>query len=103
MSQQAVVEVAQFRVKPGVTVEQVVQASDALMVDLQAAPGYASRELMVDEHGQWVDMVHWRSMAEALAAAEVFPTWPSAQPFMELLDMSSAKMLHLETVREYET
>jgi hypothetical protein len=56
------------------------------------------RELLRGDQGLWVDVVHWRSLSEALAAAEQFPTLPSAQVFGSLMDGESIRMMHLEQV-----
>ena len=50
------------------------------------------------EGGEWADLVHWRSRAEALAAMEHFPNLPGAQAFGALMDGENMRMLHLERV-----
>lgn len=42
--------------------------------------------------------MHWSSRDQALAAAEQFPTLPSAQAFGSLMDGESIRMMHLEQV-----
>jgi hypothetical protein len=46
-------------------------------------------------------VVHWRSMADALAAAEVFPTLPAAGPFVALIDERSMTMQHLHVAKQF--
>jgi len=58
-------------------------------------PGFLSRELLRGDDGLWVDLVHWRSKAEALAAAEAFGTMPEVAAFASMIDETQMTMLHL--------
>ena len=50
------------------------------------------------EGGRWVDVVWWRSMEDAKAAAERAMTSESCAPMFALIDMTSTLMLHGEHV-----
>ena len=101
MSERLVVEVVTFKLKAGVGEADFLQAADAVMSDLQAMSGYIDRELLKDAQGQWMDILHWQSMDEALAAAEALMTAPNAGPFIAMLDATSMAMYHLEQVQVY--
>lgn len=92
------VEIVQFRLKPGVEDMTFVAAAEAMLPDLRAVPGFVRRELLRGDENLWVDLVHWRSLSEALAAMDVMMTKPSAGPFMGALDESSIVMHHLQQV-----
>lgn len=92
------VEIVQFRLKPGVEDMTFVAAAAAMLPDLRAVPGFVRRELLRGDENLWVDLVHWRSLSEALAAMDVMMTKPSARPFMAALDESSIVMHHLQQV-----
>ena len=77
---------------------QFVPAAQATNQDLAGLPGFLDRELSMTEGGEWADLVHWRSRAEALAAMEHFPNLPGAQAFGALMDGENMRMLHLERV-----
>ena len=64
--------------------------------DLAGLPGFLGRELSMTEGGEWADLVHWRSRADALAAMAQFPNLPSAQAFGAQMDGEKMRMLHLE-------
>lgn len=96
-----VVEIVLFRLKEGIRREDFLQAADALMLDLRRMSGYIERELLSDASGQWVDLVRWRSLDEALAAAEQFNTLPSARPFSAMIEPPS-RMLHVQRLRHYD-
>lgn len=96
-----VVEIVLFRLKEGIRHEDFLQAADALMLDLRRISGYIKRELLCDASGQWVDLVYWRSLDEALAAAEQFNTLPSARPFNAMIEPPS-RMLHVQRLRHYD-
>ncbi len=96
-----VVEIVLFRLKEGIRHEDFLQAADALMLDLRRMSGYIKRELLCDASGQWVDLVYWRSLDEALAAAEQFNTLPGARPFNAMIEPPS-RMLHVQRLRHYD-
>ncbi|TGT40877.1 antibiotic biosynthesis monooxygenase, partial [Mesorhizobium sp. M8A.F.Ca.ET.167.01.1.1] len=62
-------EIVTFRLKPGT--EAGFVASNGLVSDwLARQPGFLSRHLGRREDGTWVDIVRWRSMEQARAAAD---------------------------------
>lgn len=97
-----IIELVLFTLKDGYAPKQFLEAANASMADLRTMPGFLSRELMKNEQGQWVDLIHWNSLEKALAAAAVFPQMESAQPFMEMIEHAQTRMMHLEQLRSYE-
>lgn len=91
-----ILEVVLFRAKAGVADEQVLHGSAQLQPWLEGAAGYLSRKLNKGEDGQWVDLVHWRTLAEAHQAAEQLMAEPSAAAFMAMIDPESITMLHVQ-------
>lgn len=100
MSMQTV-EIVQFRLKSGVDEGAFLAAAVAIQAAIARLPGFLTRELLKGEDGLWVDVVHWRSEAEALAAAEAFPTIPEMAPFVAMLDETAMTMLHLAQARSF--
>jgi hypothetical protein len=95
------VEVVQFKAKAGISDAQIRAVADALQRDVEGLPGYISRRLLKSEDGQWLDIVDWTGLDEALQAAEAIMARPSAQSFMELVEPASITMLHLAPVQVY--
>jgi hypothetical protein len=95
VSQQPVFEVVLFSLKPDAETEAFLAAAEAMMPDLRAMRGFVRRDLALGENGRWVDMVQWRTMEDAHAAAEAIMRVPSAMPFMGMIDETSITMLHL--------
>ena len=96
MSQQPILEVVLFRAKAGVSDDQVLQGSAQIQPWLAGAAGYLKREVSKGEDGQWVDLVHWRSLAEAQQAAEQLMAEPTAAAFMSMIEPESITMLHVQ-------
>lgn len=96
-----VIEMARARLSPGVDPQAFLQLSDDLLPTLQSLPGFIRRELWQMEDGEWVDILYWESLEDALNAAEIFPTFQGAQSLMEVLDLSTLTMQHLKQVRSY--
>ena len=96
-----IVEVVLFRAKTGVSDAQIRAVADALQRDVEEFPGFISRRLVKSEDGQWLDIVDWTGLDEALRAAEVIMAQPSAERIIELVEPESITMLHLAPVRVY--
>jgi hypothetical protein len=101
MNNQSVVEIVTFKLKAGASEQDFLQAANAIQTDLQTMSGYMSRELLKDEHDGWIDLIHWQSMEQALAAAEAMITLPGVGLFITMIDETSMTMRHLHQIRNY--
>ncbi|MBM3506564.1 MAG: hypothetical protein FJX64_02355 [Alphaproteobacteria bacterium] len=88
MQQDAVIEWAPFRTKPGVTAEAVIAAADEVQKDFLAhQPGFVSRELLRGGDGEWTDLVVWESRAAVDAAMQKVADDPVCGRYFSLMDM----------------
>jgi hypothetical protein len=94
-------EIVIYRLKADVDGNQFVEISDQATDWLRNRPGYLGRELLEDDSGQWVDLVRWATMKDALAAASAFMEVPQAA-FMAPVEPESITMLHPRRVVRYE-
>jgi hypothetical protein len=66
---------------------------------LAARPGFIRRTLVgPDAEGRYTDIVHWRTMTDANAAAELIMKEPSAGAFMALIDGPTVRLSHVPIV-----
>jgi hypothetical protein len=92
-----VLELVVFKLAPGVSGEQFVAAADGLSTWVSRQPGFISRELSHDAEGdRWIEVVWWKTMADAKAAAELAMTSESCAPMFALIDTKSILMVHAE-------
>lgn len=94
------VEIVQFRLRPGVEEGAFLSAVEESQAAIARLPGFISREVLRSD-GLWVDVVHWRSEGEALAAAEAFPGMPEVTALVMMIDATQMTMLHLAQARAY--
>jgi quinol monooxygenase YgiN len=94
-------EIVLYRLKPDTNRDRFLAISAQATAWLQQQPGYLGRELLADD-GQWVDLVQWASMDDALAAANAFMDVPEAAAFMALVDPDSVRMLHPGRIVTYD-
>jgi hypothetical protein len=90
------IELVQFRLVPGTEPAAFLAAAAQTRPAITKLPGFIKRELLHNDDGLWFDLVHWRSKAEALAAADVFGTLPEVGAFASMIDMTQMKLYHLE-------
>src|SRR5687767_7168202 len=90
-----VLELVVFKVKEGVTREQFLGTVDAVSTWVRAQPGFLSRDLSYSAtEDRWIEVVWWRSLSEAEAAAEVAMSSTSCAPMFALIDRDSTLFLH---------
>lgn len=102
-----VVEWAPFRVRPGVTTEALIAASDQLHADFLARqPGFVARELLRGPDEQWTDLVFWENRATAAAAMQRVADSPACGRYFALMEVADhgdggASALLLGRVKRY--
>ena len=87
-------EIVIYRLKAEAHRDQFLEVSARATEWLRNRPGYLGRELLEDESGQWVDLVRWTTMEDALAAASAFMEVPEAAAFMDAVEPESITMVH---------
>ena len=94
-----VLELVVFTLRAGASREELLGTVDAVSSWIAAQPGFVSRSLVEDrEGGRWIDVVWWRSMAEAQDAGARAMSSASCAPMFGLIDMESTVMVHGELV-----
>lgn len=93
-----VVEVVLCRTKAHVSEAQMIEAARMAKKEMDTLPGLISRELLLNDEGQWVDIVHWESMEHAQQALQLVADKPKIQHMFSLIDESQMQMLHLHPV-----
>jgi hypothetical protein len=92
-----VLELVVFKLSDGATREDLLATVDAVSEWAKSQPGFISRELSYDaESNRWIDVVWWRTMGDARAAAELALTSESCTPMFALIDEESTLMVHGE-------
>ena len=96
-----VLEIALFRVRAGVTDEQVLAVSAALQQELLPLEGYLGRQLGKTADGQWADVVRWTSQEAAQRAAQALESRACLQEFARIEAPGSEQILYLQPVKAY--
>ncbi|MBI4044965.1 MAG: hypothetical protein HY392_04620 [Candidatus Diapherotrites archaeon] len=97
-----IVEIAQFKTKPGVSDAGLLTASKKAQDGyLSRCKGFVSRELLKSGDGTWLDIVHFETAKDAENAAENFAKDPNAKEFENAIDASTAKMMHFKVAKKY--
>lgn len=88
-----VIEVVTLTLKSGVSYAQFAPVDKAVGSEHVARqPGFISRESAAGKNGEWLVIVHWRSVADADASMAGFPSAPAAQKFVSLIDPATMVM-----------
>lgn len=89
----AVIEIATFKLKQGVTADEFRPLDKAVESQLVAKqPGFISRESAAGDNGEWLVVVHWRSVEDAEASMASFSGAPAAEQFMSKIDANTMSM-----------
>jgi|SRR5882724_8445965 len=92
------IEVVIFKAKSGTPDSQLRAAATVVTAILKEMAGFISRELGVSEDGQYIDVVHWKDLASAKAAAEKATSIPECGEFFGLIDQSQMQFMHFSKV-----
>ncbi|KFF44211.1 hypothetical protein JH25_10635 [Pseudomonas sp. BRG-100] len=88
-----VIEVVALTLKSGVSYAQFAPVDKAVESEHVAhQPGFISRESAAGKNGEWLVIVHWRSVADADASMASFSSAPAAQKFVSLIDPATMVM-----------
>lgn len=83
------VELATIRLKPGIGEAELVAASDIFQHYLRGIDGFLRRELLHLGSGEYADLVHWRSAADAEAMMEKAASSPECLAYFSMMDMEN--------------
>ena len=92
------IEVVIFKAKPGVSDSQLQTAALAVTSLLKEMSGFISREFGTSEDGKYIDIVHWRDILSAKAAAEKVMSIPKCGEFFGLIDQNQMQFMHFSKV-----
>ncbi len=88
-------ELVVFRLNEGVSREELLSTAHAVSGWISEQPGFISRDLLYDSAaGHWIEVVWWRTLHDARAAAELAVTSESCRPMFALIDTASSLMAH---------
>lgn len=92
------IEVVIFKAKNGISDNQLRTAALAVTPILKKMPGFINREFGVSEDGQYIDIVRWKDLPSAKAAAEKVMSIPKCGEFFGLIDQSQMQFMHFDKV-----
>lgn len=85
-----IVEWAPIKLAAGKTEQELLAASNAFQKGFLASqPGFLRRELVRKAEGQYVDIVHWRSEADARAIMDKIADSPACAQYFSVMDMGA--------------
>ncbi len=83
-----IVEMAPFKLAAGKSEQDLLLAWTTFQKDFLAEqPGFLRRELVKKPDGDYLDIVHWRSEADALAIMAKIEDSPACAMFFSVMDM----------------
>lgn len=89
----AIIEWAPIKLAAGRSEQELLAASDAFQRDfLSAQPGFLRRELVRKSARDYVDIVHWRSEADAKAIMDKVQGSPACATYFSVMDMGDAEL-----------
>jgi heme-degrading monooxygenase HmoA len=98
MADDKVLELVVYKVKEGTSREEFLTMSSTVSEWIRTQPGFISRDLLyAADQDMWVDVIYWKTLAEAHAAAAAAESHEDCRPFFNLIDMENdLVMLHAE-------
>ena len=100
MPRTAIAEIVTFTLAPNVTPETFVSHAKRTEGFVRACPGFIMRRLSRGDDGRWTDLVLWRDMQAARAAAKAFAAQDCAADMMQAIDPASLHIRHEQVLWE---
>lgn len=97
---QSTLELVSFTLKPDTDESQLNDLQPELNAFIKQQPGFHYRSLIKDTDGKYLDIVYWESEELAKAAAFKFLAQPWAKKMMSLIEETSIKMRHVQSLSE---
>ena len=99
----SVLEVVRFKLKPHVSEDAILAASEAMEHSFaRQQPGFIRRTLGQGDSGEWVDVVQWESLEAASEAAVRELESPACAPFFAMIDEASIELSRFAVLQETE-
>lgn len=96
--QSDVIEQVSFRARSPEADGRMAEAAWAAQPVIERLPGFVGRHFGRSDDGEWIDIVRWRSLADARNAAEHASALAHSEPalaaFFGLIDMQSSRVRH---------
>lgn len=96
--QSDIIEQVSFRARTPEADARMAEAAWAAQPAIERLPGFVSRQFGRSENGEWIDVIRWRSMADARNAAAQSGAYAAGEPalaaFFGLIDMQSSTIRH---------
>jgi len=89
-----VFEIVKYKALASVTDEEILDVSTKLQELVTSQKGLVSRTLAKSEDGEWIDVVIWESLEDAMKAAELINTHPVGGEFMSKVQVETVTMKH---------
>jgi hypothetical protein len=94
-------ELVVFKLAEGVPRERFLETVDGVSAWAREQPGFISRDLSYDAEGdRWVEVVWWRTMDDAHAAAERAMQSEACAPMFGLIEEESTLMIYADLAIE---
>ena len=92
-------EIVTFKIKDGVKVPDFLEASAELEEGFaKKQEGFIDRTFARSEGNDWVDVIRWKTMADAEAASKAAMQSPVCAPMFGMIDEPSVRMMHFEVL-----
>ncbi len=89
-------EVVEFKLSNSVSEDAFLSEVHKTNTFVSSLKGFIKRQTAKNETGLWIDIVEWKDMESAQAAAETFVTSEAVKNFIGMLDQKTIRMQHFE-------
>ena len=94
-----VVEFIRYKLLEGTKTDDFLKAAEKMIPYLKTQKGLIDWQLCKGEDGNWIEILHWKSLDEAKKAAKKVLELDSVQAFVKFIDESTTESDYLETVK----
>ena len=94
-------EIAIYKTNDGVSDADFIKTGVEMEANFaKKQKGFIKRTFAKSEIGEWVDVIYWETMDDAMKASEVAMKSPVCAPMFGIIDPTSVKMHHFEILSQ---
>ena len=98
-----ITEFIRYKLLEDVKTDDFLKAAEKMIPELKTQKGLINWQLCKGENGNWIEILHWKSLDEAKAAAKTVLKLSSIQAFIKFIDEPTTKSTYFETVKNFKT
>ena len=96
-----ITEFIRYKLREDTKTDDFLKAAEKMIPELKTQKGLIDWQLCKEENGNWIEILHWKSLDEAKTAAKAVLKLSSVQSFIKFIDKPTTENTYFETEKNF--